>query len=170
VITMKKMRVLFASAVLVCVGISVHTSADAQVQVSPVVSPVVARLVASTVKGTITVPVNPGQGLTGFKCENLVVFATSKDQTTPPEGGGFSSPKWTRHTLASGNWASGSCSYAMIVPANSAFVLSANGSGPFECDVIPAFTTGTGGWLTVAKAGSKMQNFTISSLKCEIIG
>lgn len=179
---MKKLLSLLAPAALVAiVGVTDQAQADTPAPVVRPVSPIgtVAvnpngpiRFFATTVKGTITVPQVQDAALKGFDCANIIVSATSKDTNPPPPGGLFAQPKWTRSVAATGNYASGQCSYSMPVPGGSAFFLNANGHGSFHCDVVATWIGPNGaqvGPITVPFGTTKVENFSISKVLCEII-
>jgi hypothetical protein len=162
---MKKLLALAAPAALLAAVVA--SDANAEIPVRPVMPPI--RFFATTVQGSFTVPANPG--LPNFGCGNITVTATSKDTYTPP-GALFATPKWTRHVVASGNYAAGSCSYSMAVPGNSAFYLDASGGGSYACDVIETWVGPSGaavGPYSVAFGGSATENFAITRVQCIVI-
>jgi hypothetical protein len=109
------------------------------------------------VKGTIKVAgiVDPG------KCDDLEALVSSKKTT-----GLFRVPVWQRHATAAGSWASGSCTYAVNVVANSEFdvVLGAGDCafGYYSLTSSPA----QAGWFKLSSGGTKDQNFTVDSITC----
>lgn len=165
---MKKILALTAPLALLATIASTDANAE-NVVLNPQV-PI--RFFATVVKGTIAVPPAQTGALAGFGCGNIMVSATSQATNPPPPGGLFSSPKWTRSVAATGNYASGQCSYSMYVPGGSAFFLDAGGHGNFNCDVIPTYVGPTGaaiGPVTVPFATTKIENFGITKVLCEVI-
>jgi hypothetical protein len=177
---MKKISALFAVAVVACIGVTMQSGdAQAQAQLKPGViatSPAaqtLTRFVAPVVKGTIKVPAAAATGnLAAVSCADIIVVATSQDTNPPPAGGLFTSPKWTTHTAATGNWASGTCSYSLRVHANSNFAVSAGGgsvgNGNTGCylvmiDLAPA----QAGWFKLPLGGTKVQDFSATSVACD---
>ena len=160
---MKHLLSLSAAATLMTV-FATFASADTR-------APAGAKFVLTRITGTITVPAAPAGALAGFDCSSIIVGATSVAFAPLPPGGLFAQPKWARGVTATGNYASGTCSYTINVPGNSAFVLATNGYGDFECDYVQALlgTTGQLGPITVAPRTTKTQNFAISRLACEFI-
>jgi len=176
---MKKLAVLVASTFALALGVSMHSSvAEAQaVQAAPALAQradLPKPFIATTIKGTITVV--PGQatgGLSGFKCSDLDIIATSKEtkpMPPPPPGSfAFPVPKWTRTAQATGNFASGSCAYSMMVPGDQQFALNGSASGPYNCHVIGVTVGNTPTWQSVPKNSIKTDNISITQLECIII-
>jgi hypothetical protein len=163
------MKKVLAFALPLAVLASVGPDASADLGV---VNPQILRFFSTTVKGTISVPGAPGGPLNGFACGNITVNATSKDMKPPAPGSIFSSPKWTRSATATGNYASGTCSYSLAVPGGSAFYLDAGGHGNFACDVVETWVGPQGaaiGPISVPLGTAKQENFTITKVVCEII-
>lgn len=162
---MKKSSFFVAAAVVGLVGI-VAQSQTAQAEVSARPGPVVIGTVAppnfvlSTVKGVIKTgqaPL-PGAPLTGFNCDDLYVSATSKEQVPPAPGNLFSTPKWTRGAKATGSWASGQCTFTVIVPPNTEFYVQVSPSNKdYPCDYITGMTItpGASPMMSVPKGQSK---------------
>lgn len=136
------------------------------------------------IKGEITVPstfssgnygngpVALGQG--GFGCSNIVVTANSKEtKPKPPNAGDFYMPQpvWTKSATATGNYASGKCSYSLAVPGDQQFGLVAGTAGQFSCDqIMLGFGGSTPQWQTVPKGTTKIDNLNISAITCIVIG
>ncbi len=165
---MKKALTLAAMATFLPSTIASHADAGNPPRSRPDLS----QFMLTQVAGTFTVPAPPTGELTGFACSNIQITATSKDSNPPPSPNAFASPKWTRTTTAKGTYASGSCSYSMVVPAGSAFYLSASGVGQYACHYIATWIGPTGttvGPITVPLATTKTQNFAITKVSCEYI-
>jgi len=142
------------------------------------------KLMVTTIKGEITVPstfssgnygngpVALGQG--GFGCSNIVVIANSKEmKPRPPGTTGFyiDQPVWTKSVNASGSYASGKCSYSMVVPGDQQFSLNAGTNGSFDCSVISLdFGNSTPQWQSVPKGTQKTDNLSLSKITCIVIG
>ncbi len=85
------------------------------------------RFYGTLVEGTVTFQASSAAGpLAGMTCADVVVGASSN--ATKGSGLG-TTPAWVRTTTATGNFATGSCRYALPVPAGQAFTLTAWGSG-----------------------------------------
>jgi len=177
---MKKISLLVATAVIACVGIvtqSNDASAEpagagavrAQGPVAQVQTPVLFQF--TRVSGTINVsgaPL-PGAPLNGWNCDDLAVSVASQE-SIQPAGGGFAYPKWQKSAKASGNWASGTCSYSITVVPNSAFTVGVSSSSKdYPCDYIQGltFTPWYSPAITVPKGQTKAQNFVATgTAKC----
>lgn len=171
---MNKLNLLVASALVAAVGI-VTQSGDAQaqapapqpsVQSRPVIGAQPTPVLSLTrVQGSINVagaPL-PAAPLTGWNCDDLAVSVTSKELNPPPPGGGFASPKWQKFGKASGTWTSGTCSYSVVVVANSEFTVNVSPSAKdYPCGYIQGLnvTPGYSPAITVPSGQSKVQNFT----------
>jgi hypothetical protein len=174
-LVIKKTSALIIFAGVVALSTLVPTNADAQVQVTPTTptSPVV----VTAMKGTIKVPAVAASGpFVGFGCANLVVRADSKAMTTAPPGATFFVPQpvWSRYHNATGTYASGACSYTLIVPASPHEFTMAVGvsfipTAPQHCDIEDAPATGLGGYWTVPKGTTKTNNFVVTELRCQVI-
>ena len=178
---MKKVSALFASVASVCIpGSLVATNATAE-PTRPNAPPIAALNPSvlgifgqwSFVKGTIKVSPSFASGpLAGMTCADIIVTSTSQAMNPPAPGGLFNTPKWTHHVAATGNFASGSCSYSMTVPHSSNFAVTANGVGPgatgaLKCYYLPmGFNPSMAGWFSVPMGGTKEQDFTLTSVTC----
>jgi hypothetical protein len=158
--TMLKLSALLLPAALLTTIAASDASAD----------PIIFRFHATTIKGTIHVPPASATGpLSSFNCNNIVVGATSLATNPPPSGGSFSSPKWQRSVVATGNFASGTCSYNITVPGGSAFWFTAGGHGNFQCDFVGVLTSGPNPSITVPYGTTKTHDLTVTGLTCEIV-
>lgn len=129
-------------------------------------------VLATKIVGKITVPAPPTGELAGFACSNIIVTATSKEHLPPPGPNAFTVPKWERSIQATGTYSSGFCNYSLVVPGNSAFYLTAGGSGNFACHYIGTYIAPSGaglGPITVAHLSSKTQDFSITAPFCGYI-
>jgi hypothetical protein len=178
-VLMKKISALFASACIIATCVASNASADTK-PAGPAVSPVAANLNVAAfvnwtwVKGTIKVPANLITGnVAGLTCADLGVSAVSQAQNPAPPGGFFASPKWTHHVHATGNLASGTCSYALTVPPNSSFAVSAGSTAPgttaVKCYLVDAgYAPAQAGWFKLAVGTTKEQDFTLTSINCTL--
>jgi hypothetical protein len=162
-------KLVIASALALGLGIlSQSSSAQADTKIVQV-NPAVMKAINTNVHGTITVTPSQASGdLAGFQCSNLTIVATSKEYNPAPPGV-FASPKWTRTANATGSWASGQCSYSIVVPGGQQFGLTAGGNGNFDCSVIAVGLSGTPQYQTVAKGTQKVDNMTVTMLSCQNI-
>lgn len=162
---MKKSLALLVPALFVA-AIGATSDAGAQPQVKPgvIVNPL--RFAPSTVKGTITLPAPIPANFPNFSCSNLAIYAQSQAMNAPA-GGGFASPKWTRHgnVTTVGN----TCAYSMSIPSGQAFFLSLAGSGSYACDVITPITSSAAGPFNVPAGQSQDHNFVLSNVVCEVL-
>jgi hypothetical protein len=162
-------KIVLASALALGLGVlSQSSSAHADTKIVQL-NPQVLQAVATNVHGTITV--NPSQAsgaLAGFNCANLTIVATSKEYNPAPPGM-FSTPKWIRTANATGSWASGQCSYSIVVPGNQQFGLTAAGNGNFDCAVIGVGLAGTPAYQSVPKGTQKVDNMSVTGLSCQNI-
>jgi len=176
---MKKITLLLASSLLLSTLVASNAGAGEPVReparLNPaVINPNIIGIFVNWtwVKGNIKVPTNVLVGpLAGLTCADINVSATSQETNPPPPGGLFSSPKWVHHVHAAGNWASGTCTYAMTVPPNSSFAVSLGGTAPntttLKCYYIPiGATPGQAGWFKVPVGGTKEQDFTVNFVQC----
>lgn len=166
----KSQIVLLAAFALAAVG-SVGLAQDLKPRVAVLAKPTVLKFFQTKVAGKIKVPAAPTGALQGFGCQNIIVSATSNEYNTPP-GGGFGSPKWVRSVAATGDYASGSCSYSLSVPGGKGFYLSASGEGNYDCSVISTWIGPQGttiGPLTVPVGTTKKQDFEITKVNCDIV-
>jgi hypothetical protein len=120
-----------------------------------------------TIKGTVSVPASVTGNVPGMQCNQIQVYATSKEMVQCQPGDGFCSPypKWTRHVTASG--ANGQCNYAMYVPASSAFSISAStdyAKPAPQCGFASVQSSGTGASITVAPKETKIHNFSVTGI------
>lgn len=174
------MKKVLAPALVLALGAFIQTSAGAAPPApttlpgSPVVPGVAQRFQITRVQGEITVPAafstigwaSPA-ALNGFGCANLLVTATSKAQQ--PNTGGPSIPEWTRSASATGTWASGKCSYTLVVPPASDFNLHTGPIGTdWACDNI-LISGGTTPFQSVTpKGATKTQNLAIAKVTCVV--
>jgi hypothetical protein len=99
------------------------------------------------------------------------VSATSQATNPPPPGGLFSSPKWTHSAHATGNLASGTCAYSIVVPPNQSFAVSVGGAA--NATNVKCYLLGIGatpaqaGWFKVPLGATKEQDFTLTTALCE---
>jgi hypothetical protein len=140
--------------------------------------------VITSIKGDITVPAPPtftssGYGdaktMSGIKCSNLVVVATSVAKKPRPagyEGFWMDPPVWTRNIAATGTWSSGHCSYSVGVVPGSAFTLSASVPpvAPFKCTDTNVSTGGLPASEVVPSGTSKTENFAVTKVNCNVVG
>lgn len=133
----------------------------------PTASPGLPAFLFTTVKGTIKVsgaPM-PGAPLGGWNCDDLWVGVSSKELASPP-GELFTPPKWTRGAKATGNWASGTCSFSVNIVPNSAFYVGVSPSAKdYPCDYIGGMliNPGSSPLMIVPKGQSKnTPDFTAS--------
>ena len=172
---MKKNFAIFASACVLATLVATNATADNKpIAIAPALNPAAAQIFINWtwVKGTIKVPANVATGnLAGLTCADINVSATSQDTNPPPPGGLFSSPKWAHHVHATGNWASGTCSYALTVVPGSNFAVSAGGAGPgvtgIKCYYVPmSITPAQAGWFKLPVGATKEQDFTVTGVTC----
>ena len=153
--------------------------ADATVRPSPtIVNPGggLPQFAFTTVKGSIkvgAVPAPSGQ-LAGWNCDDLVASVESKERIPPAAGNLFSSAKWSRSVKATGNWASGTCSFSINVVPNSEFFVTVGPSGKdYPCDYIGGMYINPGSTpaMSVPKGTSKnTPDFTaVGQPKCSYI-
>ena len=164
---MKKISIVFASSLLLAVSVASNAGADNRpVTLTPGAAFVIARpanWVLTTVKGTIHTP--PGGAPTnpaGFGCADLSVSASSKEMVQPADG--FAYPKWQHSGVATGSWAGGSCTYSFGVVPNSPFNLQLSWGNHNACDYVTGLNVAPGGTgpFTVAKGGTKVQDYTLT--------
>ena len=116
------------------------------------------------VEGTVTFQASSAAGpLAGMTCADVVVGASSN--ATKGSGLG-TAPAWVRTTTATGNFATGSCRYALPVPAGQAFTLTAWGAGKFDCSVIQSTAAPTAA-VTVTSNTTKTVNVDARSFRCD---
>jgi len=179
------MKKILATAFVL--GLAVVTQAgDADAQGVPTVTtagpaltaqPAIAKFIVTRITGEITVPAqfsSEGYGsaasLNGFNCSNLVITAESTELVPVPPGQFGYQHVWTRSVHATGNWASGKCSYSLIVRPDSDFALVAGSSGEWACDYISMPLAGTPNKQKVAKGTTKTDNMTLTKVACGRIG
>lgn len=182
------MKKILSAAFVASLALIGHVSeaAPPAPAVSTVRTPVtpIPHFTFTTIKGEIKVPatfsssgygngpVALGQG--GFGCSNIVVIANSKELKPRPanyDGFWIDQPVWTRSVQASGNYSSGKCSYNLVVPGDAQFKLVAGTSGNFNCNSIMLdFGSSTPSWQSVPKGTSKVDDLSINSITCNIIG
>jgi len=94
----------------------------------------------TAVKGAIKVagiPAPSSGPLAGWNCDDLYVAVESKEQVPPAPGNLFPTPKWSKGGKATGNWASGTCTFQLGVVPNSAFYVRVGANGKdYPCDYI----------------------------------
>ena len=124
---------------------------------------------STTVKGAIKVSGSIG-GVAG-QCDDIIVYATSKAQVTPPPGQLGGGPVWTRGAKATGNWSKGTCSYSVNVVANSDFQVTLGTDVENNC--VGYYTVKStpqqAGWFKLSNGSSKEQNFKVDSVPCNEI-
>lgn len=152
-----------AASFLAALSVLGPERANADSTVRPTASPsptAFPQFAFTTVKGAIkvgAVPVPTG-ALAGWNCDDLVVSAESKEQVPPAPGNLFSTPKWSRSVKATGNWASGTCSFSINVVPNSAFFVTVGpASKDYPCDYIGGLglAPSSSPLITVPKGTSK---------------
>lgn len=98
------------------------------------------KFLLTTVRGNIKVagiPAPSSGPLAGWGCDDLSVSVESKEQVPPAPGNLFPTPKWSKGAKATGNWASGTCSFTIAVPPNSQFYVRVGANAKdYPCDYI----------------------------------
>ena len=126
-------------------------------------------------KGTLHVP-SSYPNVAGMSCADFNVSAQSEQQTTRPAGyTGIFFPQsvWQNSAHATGNIATGTCSYSIIVKPKSAFYVTAGGGvQEVKCDYLSAaFSPLQSASFTLTNGAVKVQDFSLApnGLMCEQI-
>ena len=187
--SMKKIIVTALCLSLGFLAISNEAAADnttpmpSQVQ-QPIQRVPVGGFVLTSIKGDIAVPApttftSSGYGdaktMSGIKCSNLIVVATSVAKKPRPagyEGFWVDPPVWTKDVAATGTWSSGHCSYSLGVVPAAGFTLSASVPpvAPFKCSNTNVSTGGLPASEIVPAGTSKTENFAVTKVNCNVIG